>query len=285
MASPNDLNAINAAIAQQGAGWQARDNPISRLPRAEQLMRLGVTPPEGAPSINDAEKIQAPAHGASVGAPSSFDLRNVSGKNYVTPVRDQRSCGSCVAFGTLAAVEATLAFRHGTVNPRQYLSVAHLFFCYGAADGAACAKGYWPPQALSHCVSPGVVDDDCFPYTPEDQPCKLCSNWQTRLTKISGFADITGNVSLMKQWISAKGALSACFIVYDDFFYYSSGIYKHVSQNKVGGHCIAIVGYNDTDKCWICKNSWRDNWGEAGFFRIGYGECAIETWNVCDMDV
>ena len=38
--------------------------------------------------------------------PDEFDWRNVEGKNYVSPVRDQAACGSCYAFGTLAMFEA-----------------------------------------------------------------------------------------------------------------------------------------------------------------------------------
>ena len=33
--------------------------------------------------------------------PNSFDWRNVSGVNYVSPIRNQGSCGSCYAFGNL----------------------------------------------------------------------------------------------------------------------------------------------------------------------------------------
>jgi C1A family cysteine protease len=45
------------------------------------------------------------------------------------------------------------------------------------------------------------------------------------------------------------------------------------------------VGYDDPNGCWICKNSWNTTWGEQGFFRIAYGECGIESWDVCTVDV
>jgi len=65
--------------------------------------------------------------------------------------------------------------------------------------------------------------------------------------------------------------------VYQDFFSYRSGIYKHVSGGLAGYHCIMIAGYDDTQQCWICKNSWGTGWGENGWFRIGYGECQIDS--------
>ena len=33
--------------------------------------------------------------------PDSFDWRNISGVSYVSPIRNQGSCGSCYSFGRL----------------------------------------------------------------------------------------------------------------------------------------------------------------------------------------
>ena len=38
--------------------------------------------------------------------PEEFDWRNVDGKNFVSPIRNQGSCGSCYAFATMAMFEA-----------------------------------------------------------------------------------------------------------------------------------------------------------------------------------
>jgi hypothetical protein len=81
----------------------------------------------------------------------------------------------------------------------------------------------------------------------------------------------------MKAFIAGTGPLTACFTVYEDFYYYTGGVYVHTSGSSVGGHCISIVGYNDEGQYWIAKNSWGTGWGEQGFFQIGYGQCGIDS--------
>ena len=67
------------------------------------------------------------------------------------------------------------------------------------------------------------------------------------------------------------------FRVFDDFYSLGNGIYSHLTGAEVGLHCVEIIGYSETDKCWICKNSWGTNWGDNGFFRIAYGQAGIDT--------
>ncbi len=52
-----------------------------------------------------------------------------------------------------------------------------------------------------------------------------------------------------------------------------------------GGHLVTLVGWDDTNQSWICKNSWGKDWGEDGWFRIKYGECGIESGTAYLLDV
>jgi len=67
-------------------------------------------------------------------------------------------------------------------------------------------------------------------------------------------------------------------IVWKDFYYYKSGVYKHDWGKRVGGHVVTIVGYDDNDQCWIVKNSWGKGWGDDGWFKISYELDFIAEW-------
>ncbi len=271
------IASVRESVTSGGGSWQAEETDHWRLSLDQKKLRLGAVPPHTTLAAREElarQRIaaEAPAPGS---YPASHDWRSVGGLNYVTPIKDQSACGSCVAFGTAATVETTarVAFGAGLVID---LSEAELFYCVAEKQGSTCATGWWPDQAFKAFEGSGVTDEAHFPYTAGDQSCGLTSGWQNVVTKLAAWHTLTSTAD-MKAWLSTRGALSACFTVYEDFYAYANGVYTHHTGLVVGGHCISVVGYDDTQQCWICKNSWADNWGEAGFFRIGYGQCGIDA--------
>jgi C1A family cysteine protease len=266
------------AINKSGAHWEAGDSDIFRLSTDERRRRLGVPPPPGGYDEVMRQAQQTTAEKPTPGAPPKYDLRNVGGKNFITAIRDQANCGSCVAFGACATIEGLAQVQHNNPSLGIDLSEAHLFFCLGKPTGASCSAGWMPDKAFACAANPGVCDEKCFPYDTSKTDCStyLCHDWQKRVTKVAGVHPL--NAAQMKTHISTKGPVTSCFVVYSDFFAYKGGIYKHVTGGQVGGHCISIIGYDDASRYWIAKNSWWTSWGEGGFFRIGYGECGIDTW-------
>ena len=283
---PVNCKDIQSLIEQHKAGWIAEGNPHSRLSPEQRAGLHGAMEPR--PAIPFTGHVH---YHTGTGLPAHFDYRHINGKNYVTPIRNQCDktgfvrCGACVAFSCVGAIEATISRQQSHNNPTIHLSEAQLFFCYGRQDGVNCTtRHWWPQKALPYCVNQGLVDDKCFPYTPHDQLCNLCADWQNRLTKIKTFAKL-GSQAAIKDWLVNRGAVVVTMDVYEDFYCYISGVYKHVwGALDVNKHCMACIGYDDGVECWICKNSWGPDQGEQGFYRIGYGQCRIDSWHVLGVE-
>jgi C1A family cysteine protease len=280
---PLELKTLATALEAAGKPWEMAYTSITALEESERLIRLGVPPrPELEETAASDASAAIAAKAEAIGAPAAFDVRNVGGVSYDSPVKDQGGCGSCVAFGTAGATEVVFKYTRRTTMPVD-LSEAQLFYIYARSEGRNCGNGWWPDRALTHAKATGVTFENYYPYTAGDQDgnTKINADWPNQLVKVTDWATISGNALQMKQDISTYGAVTACFNVYRDFFSYRSGVYKHVTGDLAGGHCVVLVGYDDAQQCWIARNSWGAGWGDAGYFRIGYGECGIESFQTC----
>ncbi len=270
-----DVSAIVLRLNQIDAPWSAAPNAVTGLDDEKRVAKLGVAVDRGdVQRVMTGREAGREAGAEAAGVPPAFDWRNVGGRNFVTAVKDQGGCGSCVSFGCTGALESMVAIKRGSVVD---LSEADLHFC--SSHGASCG-GWWPSSAMSELGSRGTPDEACFPYASAfdasgDPSCRSCSDRNARAYKISASTTHT-TMAARKAWISTNGPVAACFHVYEDFFAYRSGVYSHVTGGHSGYHCVLVVGYSDTEGCWICKNSWGAGWGDRGFFKIAYGECGID---------
>ena len=282
-----ELDELRRALEASGAAWTAGETSLSQYEfDPESMERLGYVPGPEEPSLDDQERrAQETLEAVMVEEPSyppSHDWREVDGSDFISPIRDQSACGSCVAFGTCATVEGTLRVQEESPELEIDLSEAQLFYCIARSQGRRCSGrttgGWWPAAALDAFRDEGVSDEECYPYRAGDQECSgLCADWQQRLTRIVQWHEIL-ELPEMKRWLASRGPLVGTMKVYEDFArYYTGGVYRHVAGAFGGGHCVCIVGYDDNGECWIGKNSWGTRWGEQGFFQIAYGECAIDS--------
>jgi C1A family cysteine protease len=289
--TPSELSLLQNTLQRTGANWIAGHNPLLDLSREERLQRLGATHPDGIAGLRAREAHAAEAFAAaaiSAALPVAVDWRAFNGHNYISCVKDQGACGSCVSFGSAATIDgamrviakAPLWTKQG--NTLHDVSEAQLYYCSKtASDQHNCASGWWPDQALAYAEHTGLAPAYCFPYTAGDQPCNVCKDWNKMLTKVDKTTTLQ-SANDMRQWLSTKGPLITCFTVYDDFFAYQSGVYTRHNNTVAGGHCVCCIGYSNTLSAWLCKNSWGPTFGIGGYFWIGYGQCGIdaEMWGI-----
>ncbi|XP_019379314.1 PREDICTED: dipeptidyl peptidase 1, partial [Gavialis gangeticus] len=221
--------------------------------------------------------------------PESWDWRNVNGVNYVSPVRNQASCGSCYSFASMGMLEARIRILTNN-SQTPVFSTQQIVSCSQYSQG--CGGGFPYLIAGKYVQDFGVVEEDCFPYTGSDSPCVYKRNcyhhYVSEYSYVGGFYGGC-NEALMKLELIKNGPMAVAFEVYNDFMYYKEGIYHHTQLQdefnpfELTNHAVLLVGYGKDpgtgEKFWIVKNSWGTAWGENGYFRIrrGTDECAIES--------
>ena len=231
--------------------------------------------------------------------PALWDWRNKGGRSFITPPEDQGKCGACVAFATAGAIDAMmrLAVNISTGDPGSSLvpnlSEGQLFYCGGPGD---CGNGWSVTPALTHAQESGLVSERSYPYTVSAPGCTLpfVKNWKSLTTRISGWhtlkLDEVG-ADAMKKWIATTGPLvTTMAVVYEDFWkYYTGGVYKWngtspkvTTDGRDMGHALCVIGYDDAQQAWLCKNSCGTGWGMGGYCYIEYGQCGIDAqmWGV-----
>ena len=205
-----------------------------------------------------------------VNLPEKFSWRDINGIDYTTPAKNQEPCPSCEAYALVAVLETLVQYKVGYPFGCD-LSEGHLFFC----SGGTCRWGVNVTHAADYLIKYGVPDEGCFPdpHRKFDTPSNYTlSGWENRTVKIKEWGWVENDEYEIKKALVEHGPLVICIWIWKDFMHYHGGIYKHKWGRLEGGHLVTIVGYDDSQKCWICKNSWGTNWGEGGWFRMAYDE-------------
>jgi len=300
--SQEEINRINQQIFAQDLDWKAGKTSLVFLQPEQRRKRLGCFKPLFANPEKIIELKEKPA------LPLQIDWRDKNNRNYLTLVKDQGNCGSCWAFAACGAVEARYNTENELYTPaaslsnsavkllkmagkikifenKSYdldlnypdLSEQDLISCSSAGD---CDGGY-ACDSFDYMKTNGIVSENCFPYQASNIPCHLCSDWNKKLFKIQDWGWVTTyseNKYAVKNSLQ-NGPVVFFMEVYDDFYYYTSGIYeKTIGASYEGGHLVVLVGYDEVQNYWICKNSWGEDWGENGYFKIRMGNCEGGTW-------
>lgn len=226
------------------------------------------------------------------GTPASVDWRNRWGWPWITTIRDQDGCEACWCFTAVALVEAMVRIEH-CVWPSISEGDVH------KGMGSHCCDCGNAGAALDWMKAHAAADPGCFPWPVTASGCSGCGGTggapydgvayaptgdrSGRSVRIPGYTNI-GSVADQKKWLDTVGPIATWFDVWQDFFAYGAGVYHKQAtiggspNTEAGGHFMLIVGYDDTQHCWIVKNSWGTGWGQGGFGLIGYGETGIDSY-------
>jgi len=223
---------------------------------------------------------------------SDATYNGISG-NWLTSVKKQGECGSCWAFAAIAAIEAMVNIQRNNPDMDLDLSEQQLVSCcrigcngchggnsytsweYLMDNGGSILEECFPYQGIDFNGCHSWKVDDCSKDPVEcDEQCDDDNRFTVPLERTGYYRDPDFN--LIKNTLFNHGPVVTFMLVYEDFNYYSGGIYQHDPGSEIiGGHAVIITGYDDNEDYLICKNSWGDSWGEDGFFRIPLGEAML----------
>jgi len=202
---------------------------------------------------------------------------SVDWSEYDSPVRSQKSCGSCWAFAAIALVENL--GNQANLLAEQDLSEQELVSC-----SVGDCNGGWYWDALNYIRKTGIAPESCYTYKSESGDCSEKCVSPDFLQKINEFTPSPGlwgenhTVDDLREALQT-GPLSVAMRVPDDGSFsgsgYTGGVYDYDGDFirwDGNGHAVLLVGYDDAEQSFKVKNSWGASWGENGYFRIAYND-------------
>lgn len=233
---------------------------------------------------NKANEVLAPSSSSFL--PEFFDAREKWPK-CIGKIRNQGKCGSCWAVSGAEVVGdrfciATNGSIHFQFSPQYILSCDK--------ENYGCKGGFQTSEWI-FLANKGTTSEQCMPYTSGEGEVEACPARCANGTQIEHYRIDYSSIQIfsrrnlegIQKDIMTYGSVQVGFTVYQDFFTYSSGVYRHLTGGIAGGHAVKYVGWGVDSESnlpyWIAANSWGEEWGLDGYFWIlrGSNECDSEA--------
>merc|ERR1712071_674427 len=144
-------------------------------------------------------------------------------EGYVTPVKDQKQCGSCWAFSAVGALEGQHFRKSGELVS---LSEQNLVDCSSRYGNDGCNGGLMD-SAFEYVVANGGIDTEAsYPYEARDKTCRF--NAANVGATATGFMDVkAGSESDLMAALASVGPVSVAIDASrSSFQLYHSGVYN-----------------------------------------------------------
>jgi C1A family cysteine protease len=217
--------------------------------------------------------------------PKSVDMRAKC-----SPVENQGQLGSCTANALVGALEF-LELKDGA----QFVDLSRLFVYYNerAIEGTTGQdSGAFIRDGIKSLAKLGVCPEPEWPYRIRDftkKPAAKCYS-DAKKHQITSYHRIR-TIDEMRSCLADGYPFVFGFTVYEAFESAAvarSGVLNLPGKKEkvVGGHAVMGVGYDDSQKRFIIRNSWDTDWGQEGYFTMPYdyldpaGNLADDFWTI-----
>ena len=193
--------------------------------------------------------------------PASIDL-----SDKMPPIGDQGQQQSCVAW----AIAYALKSYEEKVESGQVLKFSPAFIYNQINNGLNAPTNI--TDALNVLSQQGVCMYDDMPYNPDDWVTKPSAQMQQKAKKfrIDYWRKINHtDIKEVKAHLAAGYPIIIGAYVSEEFLRIGKDIWN-TAGTPLGGHCMLLVGYDDTKNAFKVMNSWGVGWGDNGFGWISY---------------
>ncbi len=203
--------------------------------------------------------------------------RQVDLREYCSPVEDQGQIGSCTANAVVGAME----YQQRKAG-KPAVDLSRMFVYFNARRMAGTQNddsGARISQGLAAFLAFGAPPEDTWPYDPnliakvpeEKVYGKALENVPNEYARVEGLDNVKASLA---QGYPVVFAASLPERFWDDAR--ATGRAPTPTKEEIdavhtefGTHAMLLVGYDDNAGEMLIRNSWGQDWGEKGYFRLG----------------
>jgi C1A family cysteine protease len=206
------------------------------------------------------------------------------------PVYDQGPLGSCTANAIAAAIE---------FDQKRKVVPSRLFIYYNERDMEGTIdsdSGAQIRDGIKSVATQGAPPERLWPYDIskfKDKPSDAAFA-AAKADLVVLYQRLIQDLDTMRGCIASEFPFVFGFTVYQSFE--SAAVAKSgqldmpkFNEKRIGGHAVMAVGYDDSKRTFLIRNSWGTDWGKKGYFTIPYAyltssKLASDFWTIRSVD-
>lgn len=267
-----------AAMNKRQNGFHAEMNEFGDMTDEEfQRTRLGKIHSVGGKFHRIGGHFLFPENENAATLPKTVDWRE---HGFVTPVKNQGSCGSCWSFSTTGALEGQHFRATGELVS---LSEQNLVDCSTAEGDHGCSGGLMSDAFSYVAINGGINSEADYPYKAVKGNCTF-DRTKVVATDVGYISIQSFNETQLMQAVATQGPVSVAIdALGSGFRFYKEGVYYNADCSPTAlDHGVLVVGYGTDNGAdyWLVKNSWGVGWGDVGYIKMARNRnnnCGIAT--------